>query len=209
MIPNVGPMEVMGLLTGLRDLLHYTWATAIVGDIMKIRANDIGLGDIAIVEMPNGEQSLAQVIQLEGDDVSLQVFGGGKGLSTQTTVRFLGHPAQVIYSPNILGRVFRGAGTPIDGGPDLSGDRQVDIGGPSVNPVTRVVPTKMIHTNVPMIDVFNCLVDRQLCEVPVGLNGSSLACSTARAASAARRVRGQASCDTMVACGRPIRTVPS
>jgi phosphoglucomutase len=74
----------------------------------------------------------------------------------------------VIYSPNILGRVFRGDGTPIDGGPDLSGDRQVDIGGPSVNPVTRVVPTKMIHTNVPMIDVFNCLVDRQLCEVPVG-----------------------------------------
>jgi hypothetical protein len=156
------------MLTGLRDLLHYTWAMAIVGDIMKIRANDIGLGDIAIVEMPNGEQSLAQVIQLEGDDVSLQVFGGGKGLSTQTTVRFFGHPTQVIYSPNILGRVFRGDGTPIDGGPDLSGDRQVDIGGPSVNPVTRVVPMKMIRTNVPMIDVFNCLVDRQLCEVPVG-----------------------------------------
>jgi vacuolar-type H+-ATPase subunit B/Vma2 len=139
------------MLTGLRDLLHYTWAMAIVGDIMKIRANDIGLGDIAIVEMPNGEQSLAQVIQLEGDDVSLQVFGGGKGLSTQTTVRFFGHPTQVIYSPNILGRVFRGDGTPIDGGPDLSGDRQVDIGGPSVNPVTRVVPMKMIRTNVPMI----------------------------------------------------------
>jgi V/A-type H+/Na+-transporting ATPase subunit A len=34
---------------------------------MKIRANDIGLGDMAIVEMPDGEQSLAQVIQLEGD----------------------------------------------------------------------------------------------------------------------------------------------
>src|SRR5262245_7842711 len=147
--------------TGLGDLLRYTHATAIVGDILKMRASDIGLGDMAIVEMGDGEQSLAQVIQLEGEEVSLQVFGGGKGLSTQATVRFLGHPTQVTYSQNILGRVFRGDGEPIDGGPDLSGDRQVDIGGPSVNPVTRIVPTKMIHTDVPMIDVFHCPVESQ------------------------------------------------
>jgi vacuolar-type H+-ATPase subunit B/Vma2 len=139
------------MLTGLRDLLHYTWATAIVGDIMKIRANDIGLGDIAIVEMPNGEQSLAQVIQLEGDDVSLQVFGGGKGLSTQTTVRFLRTPGPGdLFSEHPRPRV------PWRRHADrwrtrLSGNRQVDIGGPSVNPVTRVVPMKMIRTNVPMI----------------------------------------------------------
>ncbi len=153
------------MLTGLGDLLRYTHATAIVGDILKMRARDIGLGDMAIVEIGDGEQSLAQVIQLEGEEVSLQVFGGGKGLSTQATVRFLGHPTQVTYSPNILGRVFRGDGEPIDGGPDLSGDRQADIGGPSVNPVTRIVPSKMIRTNVPMIDVFNCLVESQ--KIPI------------------------------------------
>jgi V/A-type H+-transporting ATPase subunit B len=71
------------MLTGLGDLLRYTHATAIVGDILKMRASDIGLGDMAIVEMGDGDQSLAQVIQLEGEEVSLQVFGGGKGLSTQ------------------------------------------------------------------------------------------------------------------------------
>jgi V/A-type H+/Na+-transporting ATPase subunit B len=151
--------------TALRDLLRYTRATAIVGDLLKIRAQDVGLGDMALVEMRDGAQSLAQAIQLDGDQVSLQVFGGGKGLSTQATVRFLGHPAQVTYSPNILGRVFRGDGQPMDSGPDLSGDRQVDIGGPSVNPVTRIVPTKMIRTNVPMIDVFNCLVESQ--KIPI------------------------------------------
>jgi V/A-type H+-transporting ATPase subunit B len=153
------------MLTGLQELLRYTRATAIVGDILKIRARDIGLGDMAIVEMPDGEQSQAQVIQLEGDEVSLQVFGGGRGLSTRATVRFLGHPTQVTCSQNILGRVFRGDGQPMDGGPHLSADRQVDIGGPSVNPVTRVVPTKMIRTNVPMIDVFNCLVESQ--KIPI------------------------------------------
>jgi V/A-type H+-transporting ATPase subunit B len=151
--------------TALRDLFRYTHATAIVGDILRIRARDVGLGDMAVVELPDGEQSLAQVIQLDGDEASLQVFGGGKGLSTQATVRFFGHPTQVTCSQNILGRVFRGDGQPMDEGPDLSGDRQVGIGGPSVNPVTRVVPTKMIRTNVPMIDVFNCLVESQ--KIPI------------------------------------------
>src|SRR5215813_8297225 len=152
----------------LAGLLQYTQATSIVGDILKIRAHDVGLGDMALVEMPGGNQSLAQIIQLEGDEVSLQVFGGGEGLSTQATVRFLGHPTQVTYSPNILGRVFRGDGQPMDGGPNLSGDRQVDSGGPSVNPVTRIVPTQMIRTDVPMIDVFNCLVESQ--KIPIFSN---------------------------------------
>src|SRR5262249_13441186 len=127
------------MLMALRDLLRHTHTTAIVGDLLKIRAQDVGLGDMALVEMPDGAQSLAQAIELDGDQVSLQVVAGGKGLSTQATVRFLGHPTQVTYSPNILGRVFRGDGQPMDAGPDLSGDRQVGIGGPSVNPVTRIV----------------------------------------------------------------------
>src|SRR5579862_9605097 len=56
--------------TGLQDLLRYTHATAIVGDILRIRARDVGLGDMARVELPDGEQSLAQVIQLDGDEAS-------------------------------------------------------------------------------------------------------------------------------------------
>jgi V/A-type H+/Na+-transporting ATPase subunit B len=153
------------MATGLGDLLRYTHVRAIVGDLLKIQAHDVGLGDMAVVEMPDGSQSLAQAIQLDGNEVSLQVFAGGKGLSTQATVRFLDHPTQVTYSPNVLGRVFRGDGQSMDGGPDLSGDRQVDIGGPSVNPVTRIMPTNMIRTNVPMIDMFNCLVESQ--KIPI------------------------------------------
>ncbi len=149
----------------LGDLVRYTRATAIVGDILRIRARDVGLNDTALVETPDGEASLAQVIQIEGNEVSLQVFAGGKGLSTQATVRFFGHPIQVTYSQNILGRVFRGDGEPMDGGPVLEGDRRVDIGGPSVNPVTRELPNKMIRTNVPMIDIFNCLVESQ--KIPI------------------------------------------
>ena len=102
------------------DLTRHTRVLAIVGDILTVRASGIGFGDLAVVENWDGRHSLAQVIELERDTVSLQVFSGGKGLSTRAKVRFLGHPMQVTYSPNILGRVFRGSGVPLDGGPALS-----------------------------------------------------------------------------------------
>ena len=147
------------------ELTYYTHVLSIVGDILKIRARDVGLGDMAVVENWDGETSLAQVIEIQRDEVSLQVFTGGKGLSTEARVRFVGHPTQVTYSDNILGRVFDGAGAPIDGGPILAGDPRVDTGGPSVNPTVRNVPRRMIETKIPMIDVFNCLVESQ--KIPI------------------------------------------
>lgn len=149
----------------IRELTHFTRVLSIIGDILKIRADGVGLGDLALIENWDGDKSLAQVIEIQRDEVSLQVFTGGKGLSTEARVRFLGHPAQVICSENILGRVFDGAGVPIDGGPELRGEPRVDTGGPSVNPTMRVVPKRMIETKIPMIDVFNSLVESQ--KIPI------------------------------------------
>jgi V/A-type H+-transporting ATPase subunit B len=53
----------------------------------------------------------------------------------------------------------------MDGGPDLSMEPRVPVGGPTVNPVMRVMPTRMIETRVPMIDLFNCLVESQ--KIPI------------------------------------------
>ena len=101
----------------LDELTHYTDVLGIVGDILRIRARDVGFGDLAVVENWDGATSLAQVIELQDDSVSLQVFTGGKGLSTRARVRFLGHPFRVPYSANILGRILNGAAEIIDGGP--------------------------------------------------------------------------------------------
>ena len=149
----------------LQELTYCTDVLGIVGDILRIRAKEVGFGDLAIVENWDGETSLAQVIELHDDSVSLQVFAGGKGLSTEARVRFLGHPLRVPYSQNILGRIFNGAAETVDGGPDLFDDPRIDVGGPSVNPVTRELPHNMIETRVPMIDVFNCLVESQ--KIPI------------------------------------------
>ncbi len=73
---------------------------------------------------------------------------------------FSGRPMMVSFSEHLLGRIFDGAGVPRDNGPALT-ENMIPIGGPSVNPSRRTVPNKMIRTGIPMIDVFNTLVESQ------------------------------------------------
>lgn len=149
----------------IQDLIRHTRVLEIVGDTIRVKADGAALGELAIVENVDGESSLAKVVSIDHDIVSLQVFAGGKGLSTDAGVRFLGHQQRVTYSWNILGRIFRGSGEPMDDGPDVSTEPQIEVGGPTVNPTMRVLPQKMIQTDVPMIDLFNCLVESQ--KIPV------------------------------------------
>jgi V/A-type H+-transporting ATPase subunit B len=147
------------------ELTRHTRVLEIVGDTIRVRAKGAAFGDLAIVENVDGETSQAKVVELDRDIVSLQVFAGSKGLSTKAGVRFLGHPQKVTCSDNILGRIFRGSGEAFDDGPDLSSDPKIEIAGPTVNPMMRAMPQKMIQTEVPMIDLFNCLVESQ--KIPI------------------------------------------
>lgn len=149
----------------LDELIRHTRVLDIMGDMIRVEAGGVFLGDMAMVDNPDGESSLARVVGLDRNIVSLQVFAGGKGLSTAATVRFLGHQLEVIYSPNILGRIFSGSGQTIDDGPELGAEPEIETGGPTVNPVMRIMASKMINTDVPMIDVFNCLVESQ--KIPI------------------------------------------
>jgi V/A-type H+-transporting ATPase subunit B len=67
---------------------------------------------------------------------------------------------RVPFSDALLGRIFTGGANPRDKGPVLT-DNMIDIGGPSVNPAKRIIPQKMVRTGIPMIDVFNTLVESQ------------------------------------------------
>lgn len=137
----------------------YTRIESIVGNVITLHADGIRNNDLAEVKTKMGT-SYANVIKLDHDLVSLQVFAGAQGVSTGDEVRFLGHPMEVSYSDNLLGRVFDGSGNPRDKGPALT-DNLIPIGGPSVNPAKRIVPRTMIRTGIPMIDVFNTLVESQ------------------------------------------------
>ncbi|HBC87428.1 MAG TPA: V-type ATP synthase subunit B [Lentisphaeria bacterium] len=131
----------------------------IAGNVITVEAENIINGELAEVTSSRGT-SLAQVIRLQGQKVFLQVFAGSRGVSTGDEVRFLGKPMQVSSSEDLLGRVFNGAGNPRDNRPSIK-ENMIEIGGPSVNPAKRIIPRRMIRTGIPMIDIFNSLVESQ------------------------------------------------
>ncbi|MDY7033996.1 MAG: V-type ATP synthase subunit B, partial [Thermodesulfobacteriota bacterium] len=137
----------------------YNRIIQISGNVIVVSATGIRYGDLAVVSYEGGE-SLAEVIRINGDRVYLQVFAGSSGISTGDEVRFLGHRMEVSFSKNLLGRVFDGTGQPRDRGPSLT-ENLIEVGGPTVNPTRRIIPRNMIHTGIPMIDVFNSLVESQ------------------------------------------------
>ncbi|CDZ78974.1 V-type sodium pump subunit B [Legionella massiliensis] len=157
-------------------IIHYKNIREITGDILKLSvplredSHSIPvpkLDDLALIHAADPSQPtlLAQVTHLQQDVVTLQVYGSTKGLSTDSSVSFLGHPMKVNYSANILGRVFNGTGKAIDNGPKLDQDDKIPIRTATVNPTRRILASKMIRTNIPMIDLFNCLVESQ--KIPI------------------------------------------
>jgi len=137
----------------------YSKIDQIAGNVVSLKAKDVGYEDLAVIESERGT-SLAQVIKLNHDDVFLQVFAGTKGVSSGDRVRFLGHPMQVSFSDNLMGRIFNGSAQPRDERSPLE-ENMIEIAGPSVNPAKRIIPSRMIRTGIPMIDLFNTLVESQ------------------------------------------------
>ena len=132
---------------------------ALSGSVATLRAEGVRYNEIARVESRAGV-SLAQVIKLDGPNVTLQIFAGARGVDTSAKVRFLGETMKVPFSESLLGRAFTGSGVPRDGGPEIKDDPS-PIGQPSVNPAKRIMPKEMVRTNIPMIDLFNSLVKSQ------------------------------------------------
>jgi V/A-type H+-transporting ATPase subunit B len=137
----------------------YNKILSIAGNVVTVRAEGVAYEELAEITTRRGK-TLAQVIKLDDDIVSLQVFAGSKGISTSDEIRFSGNPMRVTFSDNMLGRIFDGSGLPRDKGPILT-ENMIPLAGPSVNPAKRIIPKRMIRTNIPMIDVFNSLVVSQ------------------------------------------------
>ncbi len=129
-----------------------------------IQAEDVRIGEVVRVDKKDGTHLYGAVISFDQDRVMIQAMGSTRGLSTGDRAVFLKRAMHVVVGGQILGRVINALGEPIDGGPKIEGMR-VEIGTPPANPVKRVVPHRMIQTNIPMIDVFNSLVESQ--KIPI------------------------------------------
>jgi len=133
----------------------YTKVTQITKATCTLQAGGIGYEEMATV---NGR--LAQVVKINGDNVTLQIFSGTEGIPTNAEVIFLGRPPVLKVGEELAGRFFNAYGQPIDGGPEVEGEER-EIGGPSVNPVRRKQPSELIATGIAGIDLNNTLVTGQ------------------------------------------------
>lgn len=133
----------------------YTKLTKITKATVSLKADNIGNEEMAIVD-----GRYAQVVRIMKDEVTLQVFSGTEGISTETEIIFLGRPPSIQLGDDLAGRYLNAYGIPIDGGPDLMGDL-VEIGGPTLNPVRRKQPSELIETGIAGIDLNNTLVTGQ------------------------------------------------
>ncbi len=133
----------------------YTKITQITKATCSLKATGIGYEEMALV---NGR--LAQVVKIIEEDITLQIFSGTEGIPTNAEIIFLGKPPVLKVSDELAGRFFNAYGDPIDGGPKVEG-KEVQIGGPSVNPVRRKQPSEFIPTGIAGIDLNNALVTGQ------------------------------------------------
>jgi V/A-type H+-transporting ATPase subunit B len=133
----------------------YTKLTQITKATCTVKATGVGFDELATVS-----GRLAQVVKIMDDSVTLQIFSGTEGIATDAEVVFFGRPPTLKVSDDLAGRFFNAYGDPIDGGPAVQG-REVEIGGPSVNPVRREEPSELIATGIAGIDLNNTLVTGQ------------------------------------------------
>ena len=133
----------------------YTKLTQITKATCTVQATGVGNEELATV---GGR--LAQVVKIIDNKVTLQIFEGTEGIGTDAEVIFYGKPPTLKVSEQLAGRFFNAYGDPIDGGPEIEGE-EVEIGGPSVNPVRRRDPSELIATGIAGIDLNNTLVTGQ------------------------------------------------
>ena len=165
---------------------EYTTVSEVSGPLMVVEGVEgVAYNEIVEIEAPTGEHRRGQVLEVKDDVAVVQVFEGTTDLNTlNTKVRFTGETAKIGVSRDMMGRIFDGTGKPIDGGPEIIPDKELDINGNPMNPASREFPAEFIQTGISTIDGMNTLVRGQ--KLPIfsgsGLPHNDLAAQIARQA---------------------------
>ena len=133
---------------------------------------DVAYEEMVEIALDDGSRRTGRVVQIEGERAIIQVFEGTRGIGlTNTHTRFQGRPMEIALSREVLGRIFDGAGRPIDGLGEIFPEQRRDINGSPINPVSRVYPRNYIHTGISSIDALMTLIRGQ--KLPI-FSGSGL-----------------------------------
>ena len=135
----------------------------IEGPIMIVEgASNVSYDEVVEIQDSRGQLRRGRVLEVGEGVAVVQVFAGSTGLSIDgTRVRFLGSTLHMPVAEEMLGRIFDGLGTPIDGGPEPLTDRYADVNGQPINPTARIYPRDYIQTGISTIDGVNTLLRGQ------------------------------------------------
>ncbi|MFA5362687.1 MAG: V-type ATP synthase subunit B [Candidatus Omnitrophota bacterium] len=182
-------------------LREYVGLDEVVGPIFVIRnIHNIGYNELVELVDEDGNIRLGITLEVGKGYAVVEVFKGTSGLSFKNCqVRFKEKPLLIGVSEDLLGRVFDGLGSPLDGMPKPFYDEQVDVNGRAINPTSRDYPKNIIETGISSIDVMNTLVRGQ--KLPIfsgsGLPHDLIGTQIARQA----QVKGEGFCVVFVAMG--------
>ena len=151
---------------------QYKTITQIAGPLVFVEKTEpVGYGNLVKIQMSNGEQRNGQVLDTSENAVVVQVFEGTSGIDRESTVTFLKETIKLSVAKDMLGRIFDGAGKPMDGGSDIIPEKRVEIIGSAINPYARAQPSDFIQTGISTIDEMNTLLRGQ--KLPI-FSGSGL-----------------------------------
>ncbi len=153
---------------------EYLLLDKVEGSIIELsNLHDVSFDEVVkISSADNSRHMIGQVIKVDDDKATVQVFGESLGISTKNMkVEFEARPFTLPMSKEILGRVFDGLGRPIDKGTDIYSDTFVNVNGRPINPVARLYPRNFIQTGISSIDGLMTLIRGQ--KLPI-FSGSGL-----------------------------------
>ena len=167
-------------------VIEYVGVKEINGSLIAIDGvKGASFEETVSIRLENGTERAGRIVQMSGERVVIQVFEGTNGISLDNTrTRLLGHPVEMPLTPELLGRIFDGAGRPIDGLGEIFPKTQRDINGTAINPVSRVYPRNFISTGISSIDCMMTLIRGQ--KLPIfsgsGMRHNELAAQIVRQA---------------------------
>jgi V/A-type H+-transporting ATPase subunit B len=142
---------------------EYRTIQEVAGPLMLVRdVENVTYDELGEIHLQNGETRRCKVLEINGSNALVQLFESSAGTNlADSKVRFLGRSLELAVSGDMLGRVFDGMGSPIDGGPEILAEKKMDINGLPTNPAARDYPNEFIQTGVSAIDGLNTLVRGQ------------------------------------------------
>ncbi len=120
------------------------------------------IGEAVVVTTPDGKKMDAEVLEIDGTTVMVEVYGSTQGLDIErTSVAFTDAIKKVPLAADIVGRIFNGSFAPKDGIPMFIPEKWRPITGAPMNPSARARPEDFIETGFSPIDGLNTLVRGQ------------------------------------------------